>query len=195
MFPFNRYEDTGDAFTRHASHAGQRAAAVFLRLLHIWYRRRPIVGGYLASTMLPEGSTQRQISWVSQQWCTWRHTFLPHHFTVRFSTSVRPSCLFIITLHLHRFCIFFVSFPWSSFYSLHNCRVNVNLYTPHRVGINIDRNSISRRWRNTRDWMSINLSRERACLRVWNLPKGNNFSILYISNYLIAVNGIFKHFR
>lgn len=68
LFPLsfsNRYADTSDAFTRHSSYAGQRAAAVLLRLLYIRYRWRATVGGHPASTLFPEGFTQRQISRVS----------------------------------------------------------------------------------------------------------------------------------
>lgn len=68
LFPLsfsNRYADTSDAFTRHSSYAGQRAAAVLLRLLYIRYRWRATVGGHPASTLFSEGFTQRQISRVS----------------------------------------------------------------------------------------------------------------------------------
>ena len=65
FFLSNRYADTSDAFTRHSSYAGQRAAAVLLRLLYIRYRWRATVGGHPASTLFPEGFTQRQISRVS----------------------------------------------------------------------------------------------------------------------------------
>jgi len=40
-----RYAYPGDPPSRHSSHAGQRAGAVLLRLLHLRHRRRAVVGG------------------------------------------------------------------------------------------------------------------------------------------------------
>lgn len=37
----------------HTAHAGQRPAALLLRLLHLWHRRRPAVGRAASESMLP----------------------------------------------------------------------------------------------------------------------------------------------
>lgn len=39
-----RYAHPGDPPAGHTAHAGQRAAALLLRLLHIWHRGRPALG-------------------------------------------------------------------------------------------------------------------------------------------------------
>lgn len=43
-----RYADPGHATSGHSSHAGQRVAAVFLRVLHIWYYRGATLGWIVA---------------------------------------------------------------------------------------------------------------------------------------------------
>lgn len=63
----DRYADIGDAATRHSSHAGQRPVTVLLRLLHIRHRRRATVGRHTTPTLLPQGSTQHQVSRVSRR--------------------------------------------------------------------------------------------------------------------------------
>jgi hypothetical protein len=61
-----RHEDSGDVATRHAPDAGQRVAALLLRLLYLRDRRGPAVGGYTEAALLPQGPAQRQVSRVSQ---------------------------------------------------------------------------------------------------------------------------------
>lgn len=62
----NRYANSRDAAARHSSDARQRPPLVLLRIFHIRHRRRPALGGNPASTLLPQGSSQRQVSRVSQ---------------------------------------------------------------------------------------------------------------------------------
>lgn len=101
VFACSRHENIGDAFTRHASHAGQRVAPVFLRLLHIRYRGRAIMGGHPAATVFPQGFTQRQVPRVSRHRTARRHSLLFH--TLRLSLR---QCVHLIRLFkrfLHRF--------------------------------------------------------------------------------------------
>lgn len=112
----NRHEDTGDAPARHSTHAGQRASAVLLRLLHIRHRRRAAVGGHPAPAVLPQGSTKREIPGVSRQRCK-RHPLsflrsvlffvllLPALYVTTFLRQRVHLVRFIITLNLHRVCI------------------------------------------------------------------------------------------
>lgn len=61
-----RHEDTRDAAAGHASDAGQRIAALLLRLLHLRHRRGPTLGRHTQAALLPQGFAQHQVSRVSQ---------------------------------------------------------------------------------------------------------------------------------
>jgi len=53
-----RSADTGDAAAGHASYARQCSSTVFLRLFHLWHRRRSVVGGASAPTLRPSVTRQ-----------------------------------------------------------------------------------------------------------------------------------------
>lgn len=75
-----RYEDTGDAVAGHAAYAGQRAAVVFLCVLHLRHHRSTAVGRHTTPEVFPEAHTQRHLPQVSTA-----HTHL--HTTVCHSSS------------------------------------------------------------------------------------------------------------
>ena len=66
----SRHADPGDAAPRHTAHAGQRSVAVFLCVFHFWHRRRPTLGGNLATKVRPGSAAARwsaQVSIICQE--------------------------------------------------------------------------------------------------------------------------------
>ena len=55
-----RYEDIGHAAAGYVTDAGQRPAALLLRLFHIRHRRRSTVVGYFTPTLLPQNPRHDQ---------------------------------------------------------------------------------------------------------------------------------------
>lgn len=59
MYLYCRYAYSGDATVGYASNAWQRAAALFLRLLHLWNRRSSVVGWAAETQMRSQTASQR----------------------------------------------------------------------------------------------------------------------------------------